>query len=118
MAADAGITAASRVAVFWEDQHRLLIIKVVHALGRQPQTRKRRSCAGNVFQVSDLGWMVPEVEAAYFPNGPWGNATYTQRDCRPLIVPKPDGNEIHILPPAESVPEPEPEDDEAEFGVG
>lgn len=62
LAADAGITPTSRVAVYWEDQQRLLILKVLNLTSRRPtQTRKPRFAAGDVVVVSDLGWVSPEL---------------------------------------------------------
>ncbi len=117
LATDAGITPTSRVAVFWEDQQRLLILKVLNPTGGRPtQTRKPRFAAGDVVQVSDLGWVSPELEALYFPNSPTGSKRRYQHDCQPQIVPNPDGNEIHIYPPSPPGTQPDPEDDEVEFG--
>ena len=118
LATDAGIAPASRVALFWEDQQRLLVLKVLNPTnGRTPQTRKPRFAAGDVVQVTDLGLVGPELEALYFPDDPTGFKTRYQDGCRPRIVPTPEGYEIHIHPPLLPGFRPDPEDDEVEFGV-
>ena len=118
LAADAGITPTSRVALYWEDQQRLLVLKVLTPTrGRPPQTRKPRFGAADVVQVSDLGWVSPELEALYFPDSPTASKRRYQHDCRPQVVPTPDGNEVHIHPPPPPGTEPDPQDDEIEFGV-
>jgi len=118
LAADAGISPTSRVALYWEDQQRLIVLKMLTPTrGRPPQTRKPRFGAADVVQISVLGWVSPELEALYFPDHPTYGTERYQADARPRIVPTPDGNEIHIHPLLPHGTQPDPEDDEIEFGV-
>lgn len=118
LAADAGITPTSRLALFWDDQQSLLVLKVLDPLkSSRRHTRGPRYALSDVIQISDLGEVPPAMEALYFPDRPtYGRQRY-QFDCRPQVVTTPDGNEIHIHPPPSPGTPLEPEEDEVEFGL-
>lgn len=118
LATDAGITPTSRLALFWDDQLSLLVLKVLDPLkNSRRHTRGPRYALADVVQVMDLGEVPPAMEALYFPDSPLGSKLGYQHACRPQVVSTPDGNEIHIHPPPPPGTEPDPEEDEVEFGV-
>jgi hypothetical protein len=113
LAADAGITTDTRVALFWEDEKLHLALKVMPFGG--PGTHKPRRCGGDVLQIQ---WpdFPEEAVKLFFPADAEGEPILAQSDCTIQLVPKPDGNEVHILPPPPPAPEPDPDENEIAFG--
>lgn len=120
LVADSGLAPQTRLALLWDTERRVLILKFRPGPGRPAGTRTGGPSHAGVLQWWDWGPIPPEIVTLYFPDYSTGIERFDRSDCRITIVPNPDGTEIHVHPPNESghMPEPDPDGEEIDFGIG